>query len=203
MGLKDDIGETGIGGGTIWAKGPALSYISPMEMAFKEVHKATQEADLEKLTQILDEDPSLINLQDYGLNTPAHLAARCCIEKPARLPALKFLIQRGADLDMPDMHGDTPLILAAMSEPAGNKGSVGACKALVEAKADLTMQEKNFRMTALHWAANGGKIQIIKELLAHPMAAEVKKITDREGMTPKERAEKARYNSEEATKLFK
>jgi len=205
MGLKDELGETGIGGGYIWAKGPALDYVSPWEEKRKPIHTACENGKPDEVASILEAEPEMLNIQDLGGNTPLHIAARAPTDKettPGRLECAKLLISKGAGIDTLDMHGDSPLTLAAMSEPAGSTDASGIVKILVDAKADLTVQEVHYRMTALHWAANGGKTKVIKELLAHPDAKEVKMMKDKSGATPKELATNAKKNADAAAALL-
>mmetsp|Transcript_42031 Transcript_42031/g.69932 ORF Transcript_42031/g.69932 Transcript_42031/m.69932 type:complete len:108 (-) Transcript_42031:425-748(-) len=100
------------------------------------------------------------------------------------------------------MHGDTPLTLASMAEPAASTKSVGMCKILLDAGADMTIVENNYSMSPLHWAARGGKTAIIEELLKSADVKEVMAMKDRDGMTPIHRAENARWNSKESVALL-
>merc|ERR1712032_566007 len=148
------------------------------------VHDVCEMGDVSELARILEENPDMLEIGDLGKCTPLHICARAQTGKETtagRIECAKLLIAKGANIEALDMHGDSPLTHAAMCEMNGSKESSGICKILVDAKADLTVQELNFRMTPLHWAAVGGKIQVIKELLKHPDAKEVQTIRDRNG----------------------
>mmetsp|Transcript_60785 Transcript_60785/g.100969 ORF Transcript_60785/g.100969 Transcript_60785/m.100969 type:complete len:214 (-) Transcript_60785:323-964(-) len=208
MGLKDDIGETGIGGGIIWAKGPALTYVSPFEAAITPAIQACMDVDYDKLVEAIEANPVELEQRDLSNSTPLHYAARSGTIKPGdkpidkRVELAKYLISKGAQIDVKDMHGDTPLTLASMSEPAGSNKSVGMCKILLDAGADMTIVENNFFMSPLHWAANGGKLEILKELLKSKQAKECMTMKDKNGCTPLELAEKAKYNGKEAAAIL-
>ena len=212
MGLKDEHGEQGFCGGTLWARGPQLDFVSEQEAASTAAHKAAKEGCVDKLAAALVASPEQLDQQDFGGNTPLHIAARTTsINTPSqinpdpagRFECAKFLISKGAKLDVRDMHGDTPLSLAAMSEPAGSKASVGIVALLLEAGADPANQDNVYKMTPLHWAANGGKIEVLYELLADKRVKETKDVEDREGNTPLQLATAAKHNSDEAQRLLK
>merc|ERR1740121_445271 len=197
-----------MGGGTIWAKGPALTYVDPFDEAITPSIRACMDVDYDKLVQAIEANPAELEQRDLSQSTPLHYAARSGTINPGdkridtRVDFAKFLIQKGANVNVQDMHGDTPLTLASMSEPKASTKSVGMCKILLDAGADMTICEKNYSMTPLHWAASGGKTEILKELLKSKDVKEVMTMKDRDGLTPLNRAENARYNSKEAVALL-
>uniref|UniRef100_A0A7S4B4H6 Uncharacterized protein n=1 Tax=Chrysotila carterae TaxID=13221 RepID=A0A7S4B4H6_CHRCT len=205
MGLKDETGETGIGGGVIWHKGPALTYVSPHEASVSAAHAACREGDADKLKSVLAADPSLLDAVQIDGTTPLMIAARAPTGgqfTEGRLECAKILIANGCKVNAVDMHGDSALTLASMCEELGSSTSTGICKLLLDAGADLAIQENNFKMTALHWAAQGGKTAVIKELLQSKKAPSVKSMKDREGMTPKQRAADAKKNADQAAAML-
>ena len=90
-----------------------------------------------------------------------------------------------------------------MRVAAGSKASVGIVALLLEAGADPANQDNVYKMTPLHWAANGGKIEVLYELLADKRVKETKDVEDREGNTPLQLATAAKHNSDEAQRLLK
>uniref|UniRef100_A0A7S0L4W0 Uncharacterized protein n=1 Tax=Coccolithus braarudii TaxID=221442 RepID=A0A7S0L4W0_9EUKA len=205
MGLKDEEGEHGMGGGTIWARGPQLAYVSPYELSISAAIEACSEGNLASLKQAIEADPSLIDKERLDGTTPLMMAARASTGEPScagRLKCVELLIAKGAKVNECDHHGDSALTLACMSEKAGSTESCGVVKLLLAANADVMLQERHFQMTALHWAAHGGKLGIIKELSKSADFKMLKTVKDREGMTAKQRAQMAKYNADEAAALL-
>jgi len=94
-----------------------------------EIHDAARSDDLEKVQELLAEDPSLVSSRDDLTWTPLHYAAAYGYRDVAQL-----LLARNAEVDARDDLGWTPLHVAAVN---GNKDVVElllASKAHVNAK---------------------------------------------------------------------
>jgi uncharacterized protein len=77
-----------------------------------------------------------------------------------KVEAAKLLITKGADTNLADKDGRTPLMLAV------SRGNEALVKSLLEAKADLSVKDKE-GMTARDWAVKNGKNAILP-LLGEP-----------------------------------
>jgi len=73
---------------------------------------------------------------------------------------VEALIKKGADVDARDDMGDTPLLVAVMS----NKPTVA--KVLIDNKADVKAANNFFKKTALHWSAYNFDLDVVKAMLA-------------------------------------
>jgi 60kDa lysophospholipase len=112
---------------------------------------AIASGDLEKVKDILREDPALLSRPDYSGNTPLHLAAT-----GPNLRVLRYLLQQGASAHMRNYTGSgrTPLFLAA------NAGRTSHALLLRSAGAHLHAEElETARLHASQrpdaWAAAG------------------------------------------------
>ena len=109
--------------------------------------KAVNDNDIGQVKAILKEQPGLLNIQGKTGYTPIHWAVHL-----DNFELLKLLISLGADVDVVDGAGQTPLHLAAA------KGdSVEVVKVLVEAGAELDIKSGRYayRRTPLYHAAEG------------------------------------------------
>jgi hypothetical protein len=124
-----------------------------------------------------EQDPSLVTHHFNG-KTLLHIAsgAGC-------LAVVAVLLRLGADPNMQDRGGHTPLYCVA-NECASNAGA-DIVQALVVAGADVNQQGGVTQATALHMAARRGHLEIAKALLDCGASLEVK---DRKGETPLQRA---------------
>ena len=98
-----------------------------------------------------------------------------------------LLLDNGANIDAGDDYGGTALHLSALVQSLSLLLMHGAAT-------DVQMLDGS---TALHWAAYGGNIEIITELLAHNANPNIR---NAEGLTPYEMAEK--YGHEAAAMLI-
>ena len=84
--------------------------------------------------------------------------------------AAKFLYERGADINVQDAYGMTPLAWAVTQLnkriPGMQNKYIELTKFLIEKKADGSIRDKA-GLTVLHHAANGGNTAIIYFLLDH------------------------------------
>jgi len=118
------------------------------------LHDAAQRGDLPRAEELLAsaEGMQMLNAQDAAGNTPLHFAARQPpqdLKSHERQKVLELLLAHGAELDVVDCYGATPIHLAAAS---GNPGG-RACEALADAGCRLDLQDVNFGNTPLHYGA--------------------------------------------------
>lgn len=81
--------------------------------------------------------------------------------KKNNINQVKELIQSGYDINKPDIHGDTALILAAY------EGKNEILKLLLEAGADVSVLDPGMKATALHAAAYAGRTEAAKLLIEY------------------------------------
>ncbi|MDQ7825923.1 MAG: ankyrin repeat domain-containing protein [Candidatus Eremiobacteraeota bacterium] len=108
-------------------------------------YRAALKDDLEKVTSLLDQDGSLVNLQDNLGMTVLHWLAR----SPGHRETIELLLSRGAPLTTRDRLGNTPLHLAAM---APNREAI---LLFLENGADITATTID-GMTPLHMSVLSG-----------------------------------------------
>ena len=73
--------------------------------------------------------------------------------------SILLLLDRGANIDMPDNQGKTALMYAALNERKG------VIEALMHREASIDMQDKD-GMTALMYAARNGHLESVKALIS-------------------------------------
>ena len=66
--------------------------------------------------------------------------------RQGHLEVTSILVQKGANLNLADNYGNTPLILAAFN------GNAEVVKRLLQAGVDKAAKDKNYGKTALDWA---------------------------------------------------
>ena len=119
-----------------------------------DIYKASKHGNVESVLYRIAEIPSLLNHpKERNLYTPLNVAAY--YGQPS---LLKVLIQRGANLELPDIDGHTPVINAA------RKGHTECVECLLDngAKTDVFDKKGN---CALHYAAACGYHLIAQALL--------------------------------------
>jgi uncharacterized protein len=110
--------------------------------------------------------------------------------KAGDVPAVRLLLAHGADPNLPNMHGVTPVMAAAglASNEIDTRGrfkteaqAVETIDLLVKADADVNAREPRQGQTALHGAALWGYNDVIKKLVASKADINAK---DMKGRTP-------------------
>ena len=110
--------------------------------------------------------------------------------KAGDVPAIKLLLAHGADVELPNLYGMTPLMAAAGvgSNEIDTRGrfktqqeAIESIDLLVKAGADVNKHEARSGATALHAAALYGWDDVIKDLVAHNADLRAE---DKKGKTP-------------------
>lgn len=174
-----------------------------MEGSFpEEIQKACRVGDVETLQRILSQDPSLLNMVDSKLRwSPLYRTVIC-----GHIEATEFLLKQGADPNIKNNLGETPLHQAAENSQAklvklllkykadpntqqndGNtplhqssyKGDESIVSMLLKNKADPNIENSVFGKTPLHYAVEYGHEEVVKLLVQFNANPNLKDKTDR------------------------
>ena len=119
-----------------------------------------------------DADKNGVIMMDMGMDIPLHIE---CLR--GELPAVKKLLDEGADVNETDQCGKTALMIAA------KQSHWQIVPVLLERGADITLRSKELGFTALSWSCQDTwkSVNIARELIKH--GADVNE-TDAKGWTP-------------------
>ena len=149
------------GGGYVGLLRRLLAHGAPVDVVVRgqtAVMVAAMNGQLEALRLLLAApggEAAAIKADEDG-ETALHMAALSGCTAEARL-----LLQHGADPNLADNKGNSPLIRAAMA--SGDAGR-GVAALLLDAEAEIDHQNKN-GATALHFACYGSNVEVAKLLL--------------------------------------
>jgi ankyrin repeat protein len=155
------------------------------------LRRALRERDLATIQRELQRDPSVVNTTDEGGNTPLHLAAQA-EDTADSAEFMKFLLDHGAALDVPNQLGFTPVyvtlfrnhpytyarprwglfeLLLARGAPydvnlACVKGDIDKVRSLLAADAGAVHFQAPCKKRPLSCAAEFGRRDIVALLLA-------------------------------------
>jgi ankyrin repeat protein len=124
----------------------------------KPIHRAAHEGDLKEVKEIIDRNPNQINVQDSLRFTPLQLASG-----KGHIEIVEFLLNHGADIELENIHGETPLMLAARYARYGQYETI---KTLLEHGAKVNHKGK-YGGTALHMAAMYSGEKVINLLISY------------------------------------
>ncbi len=134
-----------------------------------EIHDVAKEGNLAKVKELLEKDPTLINVKDETGRTPLHWACRGAHKEVA-----EYLLEKGADVNAKDNDETTGLHSAA------GQGHTEVAKLLI--KNGTQINAKNYRKnTPLHFAVYNGQQDVTALLVANGAELEIK---DDYGRTP-------------------
>ena len=121
----------------------------------RQLIKASRDGDTNTVRKLLKRGAN-INAGLYYNNETSLI----CASSHKHLNLVKYLIQNGADVNIPDKTGRTPLIHASAS------GSLEIVKYLIEHGAEVN-HTTDSKITALIWAIKFGRLTITKYLVQH------------------------------------
>jgi ankyrin repeat protein len=119
----------------------------------------SHKVDLFKVLLDAGVDPNVPEEVEYAGNTPLIVAIWKLSLKPSTQKMIEVLIKAGADVNKPNLSGDTPLILAAEQEGYGP-----IVQLLIDAGADLNKTD-NMGNAPLMAATSAGRQDIAQRLL--------------------------------------
>jgi ankyrin repeat protein len=127
------------------------------------IHDAVKSGDMQNVKTLIDGANELLNAQDEDGKTPLHHAVRTGNGEIAR-----YLIERGADINLTDTENESPLHYAASS------GNLDMAKLLLE-KGATSLNAPTLvkyggsvgKWTPLHYACLKGHPEMVKLLLDH------------------------------------
>lgn len=132
---------------------PVFLFIFVMPALNQEILKAVQEGNLEKVKELLEKDPELVNAQGENLWTPLFYAAGY-----GHIDIVKELISNGAKVNMQSTAGWSPLHFAAI------RGHKEVVETLIVKNAHINIKNK-MGQTPLHWALWDSQFEICDLLL--------------------------------------
>jgi len=127
--------------------------LNPLSPYYKNIPRAVKANDVGKVRQLLSDGASPNQTDEDGATTGMHIAA-----STGNLQIMAILYKAGADINVRDNVGDSPLDLAAEHR------QLEAVKLLLEMKARVNDQDKN-GMTALMFAAKVGDTEMVRYML--------------------------------------
>ena len=147
----------------------AFSLILPLQIDASAIHDAVNDNNLEAVTVLLDDDPTIINDRDADGMTPLNLAAI-----NGNYDIAEELLERNADIHIGDLDNSQPIHLAAIS------GNIQIAKALLANGAGVNEQDNN-GATPLGFAAGRRHIDMVRYLLERDADVGIR---NTQGMTP-------------------
>lgn len=144
--------------------------LNPLSGYYKNIPRAAKANDVGKIRQLLSDGSSPNQTDEDGATTGMHVAAAS-----GNLQIMAILYKAGADINVRDSVGDTPLDLAAEHD------QLEAAKLLIEIKARINDQDKN-GMTALMFAAKSGDVDLVHLMLEGGANASMSDYTGRDAV---------------------
>jgi ankyrin repeat protein len=123
------------------------------------LHAAASSGSFKLVRILIEYDPAYINARDKGGSTPLLWASEGRYFKDDG-SVLRFLLEHGADVNVQDKVGRTPLQYVSMN------GTLEVVRLLLEHGADVKVKN-SFGKTALQEAARKGRGEVVELLRAH------------------------------------
>lgn len=145
-----------VGGMLAYANVRAMNNFLPCPMIFPgHIFTVIEEGALQKLQEILEEDPSKIDVKNESDGkTLLHFAAF-----GGHLEIVKYLVEKNANLEAKDALNHTPLHAASVA------GRLEVVKYLADKNIHLVEEKDNYGLTPLHRAAWQGHVEVVKYLV--------------------------------------
>jgi len=121
----------------------------------EEIHEAAQKGDVEKVRELLRQNPALVDARDEFERTPLHWAVR-----GVHFEVVQLLADKGADVNAKDNAWITPLHSVAA------RGHEQAADLLIAKGAELVDKDASDN-TPLSYAVSGGYNKVAKLLMRH------------------------------------
>jgi ankyrin repeat protein len=131
-----------------------LFFGSHFLLAADEIHDAVKEGNLNKVIEILENDPGQLNRTDSNGRTPLHYA--CLFGKN---DVAQLLIKKGADIDPRDENQTTPLHIVAAT------GNLELVKILLDNGSKSINKGASWGSTPLHLACERGHPEVVSYLI--------------------------------------
>jgi Ankyrin repeats (3 copies)/Ankyrin repeats (many copies) len=122
------------------------------------LHAAAHSGNLEVVRKLIEYDPANVNPRDEYRSTPLHLSSDGHYFKAGSV--VRLLLEHGADIDLQDKDGWTPLYTALIN------GALEIVPLLLEYGADVEARDNDGK-TALQVAAEKGYDEIVELLREH------------------------------------
>ena len=129
-----------------------------------EIHKAVTTSDLNKVRELIEADPTLLESKDNNGNTPLNMACLFGFKRESSIA--KFIISKGANVNTKNNEGVTPLhgASAIVGTPGSASADFDLVQLLIARGADVNAQD-NYGRTPLRWAV--GTLEIARFLIEH------------------------------------
>ena len=142
-----------------------FSMVPSVQTGGSKLHIASAMGNVDKVRELLDDGARIDEAKDDG-TTALHSAATMGHDKVVQL-----LLEEGAWPEATGNSGATPLMMAA------SMGHLGAVKALLDGGANLDTAHNYGKSTAMHFAAEVGRDEVVRELCARGANVEAEKVT--------------------------
>lgn len=118
----------------------------------QDIYTAVEQGDVQKIKQLVSDDPGILNQRNAEAFTPLNLAAN--LDKPE---VAKVLLDLGADPYIGDNENSMPIHVAAIS------GSIPIVDMLIAHGVDVNIKDIN-NMTAFNFAVSRNKLEMARHL---------------------------------------
>jgi len=130
----------------------------PWEDAPHPLNVVAKVGDVSDVEKVFEHNPEAINTQDDEGMTPL-----ACAIVQEQMDVVRFLLDKGADPNIPDKNGDTPLGLAASRNKTNG---TPLCILLLAKGAEVNpTNNTKYRIPPLSWAVSSGNTELVKILL--------------------------------------
>jgi len=134
-----------------------------------EIHEAARAGDLERVRDLVADNPELVHARDTNQMTPLHLAAR-----GVHPEVVEFLVEQGADVRMKDANDVTVLHSLAF------RGATDLAELVIANGADVNAKVA-IGSAPIHFAVKAGRVGVIEVLVRNGADLD---ITDGLGSSP-------------------